>query len=98
VEVPGVAVGSVVIKKSMQNAILDTPFQPGSVDRIFIGGYFVKSTIAIGAAAGADEVLGTADDTLNAAAKLNKLIIKGVATGTVTNGDRYAIEAGRWAR
>jgi hypothetical protein len=91
----GVAVGSVVIKKSMQNAILHTPFGPGSVDRIFIGGSFVKSTIAIGASRGADSALGTVDDSLNAAAKLNQLVIKGPATGTLVNGDSYRIEAGQ---
>jgi hypothetical protein len=99
VEVPGIAVGNVLIKGTTTNMLLAAGNNfggpgPVTVDRLTINGSFIKSRIAIGAGAGADMELGTADDTLNQASKLNALVIRGSAMGTIAMGDSYVIEAG----
>jgi hypothetical protein len=99
VEVPGIAVGNVLIKGTTSNMLLAIGQNfgdpgPVTVDRINISGGFIKSRIAIGAGQGNDMILGTNDDTLNQASKLNSLVIKGFTMGTIAAGDSYVIEAG----
>lgn len=102
ITLPGIAVTSVLIKGTAQNMILSAGLNFGtgstlSVGSVTINGSFLQSRIAIGAQYGADNKPGTADDMLNAASVLNKLIIKGAVFGTVGGSDYFGILAGKIA-
>lgn len=95
---PGIAVGSVTIKGGMQNGMIIASkgfAGPVTVDKITIQGGFSQSRIAIGAAVGMDSQLGTADDVVNQASRLNSITIGGFVAGTPGGVDAFLIEAGR---
>jgi hypothetical protein len=98
VDVPGTAVGSISVGGSVQNAIIAVGAglnRPVTLDRITIGGSLIKSRIVVGAAFGPDMINGTVDDVINAASRLDSLVIKGTVFGSVGGTDSYFIEAGR---
>ena len=93
---------SIHVSGTAQNMILSAGLNFGagstlSVGSVTINGSFLQSRIAIGAQYGADSKPGTADDVLNAASTLNKLIIKGAVFGTVGGSDYFGILAGKIA-
>jgi hypothetical protein len=98
VDTPGTAVGSITVGGTVTNALIAVGAglnRPVTVDHITIGGAFIKSRIVVGSTFGADMVFGTGDDVINAASRLNTLVIKGTVFGTVGGIDAYFIEAGR---
>lgn len=98
VSVPGTAVGTILIKGTVKNAVIGAGAdlnRPITVDRLTINGSFIKSRILVGTSVGADLMPGNGDDTINAASRLNSLVIKGTVFGTVGGTDIYLIEAGR---
>jgi hypothetical protein len=98
VDVPGTSVGSITVGGTVTNALIAVGAElnrPVTVDRITIGGSFIKSRIVVGSTFGPDMTFGTGDDVINAASKLNTLVIKGTVFGTVGGTDSYFIEAGR---
>jgi hypothetical protein len=98
VDVPGTAVGSITVVGSVQNAIIAVGAglnRPVTLDHITIGGSLIKSRIVVGASFGPDMITGTGDDVINAASRLNSVVIKGTVFGTIGGTDSYFIEAGR---
>lgn len=98
VSVPGTAVSSILIKGTVKNAVIGAGAQlnrPITVDRLTINGSFIKSRILVGTSVGPDLMPGNGDDNINAASRLNALVIKGTVFGTVGGTDTYHIEAGR---
>jgi hypothetical protein len=104
-----VAIGSITLGKGAQFLNILAGYNlsgtgvnaDGSVGKINIGGDFRAGSILVGAAAGADGVFGTADDTKLAVARdsatrvstIASLIVKGQVTGTTATGDLFTIEA-----
>ena len=104
-----VAIGSITLGKGAQFLNILAGYDlsgtgvnaDASVGKINIGGDFRAGSILVGAAAGADGLLGTADDTKLAVARdsatrvstIASLIVKGQVTGTTAAGDLFTIEA-----
>jgi hypothetical protein len=98
VNVPGTAVGSIAVAGSVQNATIGVGADldsPVTLDLITIGGSLIKSRIVVGSSFGSDMITGTGDDVINAASRLNSIVIKGTVFGTIGGTDSYFIEAGR---
>ena len=102
-----IAVGSLTIKGSVTNAELIfgegfagtvSQFDVGA-GKLSIGGDFTASSITAGVGRGVDKSFGTDDDmpgmATNASIKASiaSIIIKGRATGTLSDGDHYGIVA-----
>jgi hypothetical protein len=97
VDVPGTAVGSITVGGVVENSVIGVGAdlnRPVPLDRLTIGGSFIKSRIVVGTSFGPDLIAGDGDDVINAASRLNTLVIKGTVFGTVGGTDSYFIEAG----
>ena len=95
----GEGVGSILIKGSTQNMLLQvsTTFtnSQSEIDSITINGAFISSRIAVSGTLGMDGKYGTTDDGITASSVINNLVIKGAVYGTFAAGDSFAINAGK---
>lgn len=98
---PASLIGRVLSYTDIDGDKVTVAFSKGSLssgnfifDNTF-GSAFIKSRIVVGSTFGADMTFGTADDVINAASKLNTLVVKGTVFGAVGGTDSHFIEAGR---